>query len=125
MPYRCSHQRQSYSRPSAHGGHSTGLATKTAVQRTALQWQDPVCATSGCTNRLGLEYDHVEDWAHTHTTRTEAGQRLCHSCHRRKTLGQPPPPSPGGVDPPAGLADQLAAAVDAAKAHARSLFDPG
>ncbi len=59
----------------------------TAAQRTALQWQDPVCARRGCTNRLRLEYDHFEDWARTHTTRLEAGKRFCKPCHRLKTIG--------------------------------------
>ncbi|MBA3281554.1 MAG: DUF222 domain-containing protein [Acidimicrobiia bacterium] len=59
----------------------------TATQRTALQWQDPVCARRGCTNRLRLEYDHFEDWAATHTTRLEAGKRFCNPCHRLKTTG--------------------------------------
>lgn len=59
----------------------------TATQRTALQWQDPVCARKGCTNRLGLEYDHFEDWAHTHTTRVEAAKRFCRTCHRLKSIG--------------------------------------
>lgn len=59
----------------------------TATQRTALQWQDPVCANKGCTNRLGLEYDHFEDWADTHTTRVTAAKRFCRSCHRLKSIG--------------------------------------
>ena len=59
----------------------------TATQRTALQWQDPVCARKGCTNRLGLEYDHFEDWATTHTTRVDAAKRFCRACHRLKTTG--------------------------------------
>jgi hypothetical protein len=59
----------------------------TSEQRTALQWRDPVCARLGCDNRLGLQYDHFEDWAHTHTTRVEAGRRFCPPCHRLKTLG--------------------------------------
>ncbi len=58
-----------------------------AAQRTALQWQDPVCARQGCSNRLRLEYDHFEDWADTHTTRVEAGKRFCSSCHRLKSTG--------------------------------------
>jgi hypothetical protein len=56
-------------------------------QRTVLQWQDPVCARRGCSNRLGLEYDHFEDWALTHTTRTTAAKRFCHACHALKTAG--------------------------------------
>ena len=59
----------------------------TSEQRTALQWRDPVCARKGCDNRLGLQYDHFEDWAFTHTTRVEAGRRFCPPCHRLKTLG--------------------------------------
>lgn len=59
----------------------------TAEQRSALQWQDPVCARKGCSNRLRLEYDHFEDWADTHTTRTTAAKRFCHSCHVLKTSG--------------------------------------
>ena len=58
-----------------------------STQRTALQWQDPVCARKGCSNRLGLEYDHFEDWATTHTTRVEAAKRFCHGCHQLKSRG--------------------------------------
>ena len=47
----------------------------TSEQRTALQWQDPICARKGCANRLGLEYDHFEDWADTHTTRVDRRPR--------------------------------------------------
>jgi hypothetical protein len=59
----------------------------TAKQRTALQWQDPVCARKGCSNRLRLEYDHFEDWADTHTTRVPAAKRFCHPCHELKSRG--------------------------------------
>ena len=59
----------------------------TSEQRTALQWRDPICARKGCDHRLGLEYDHFEDWADTHTTRVAAGRRFCPPCHRLKTLG--------------------------------------
>jgi len=59
----------------------------TAAQRTALQWQDPVCARAGCSNRLRLEYDHFEDWASTHTTRVEAAKRFCPACHDLKSTG--------------------------------------
>jgi hypothetical protein len=59
----------------------------TATQRTTLQWHDPVCANRACSNRLRLEYDHLEDWAATRTTRTEAAKRFCPPCHRLKTLG--------------------------------------
>ena len=56
-------------------------------QKTVLQWQDPICARKGCSNRLGLEYDHFEDWALTRTTRSTAAKRFCHSCHALKTSG--------------------------------------
>jgi hypothetical protein len=56
-------------------------------QRTALQWQDPICAAKGCSNRLGLEYDHFEDWALTRTTRVGAAKRFCSACHAKKTAG--------------------------------------
>jgi hypothetical protein len=46
-----------------------------------------VCARKGCDNRLGLQYDHFEDWCHTHTTRVTAARRFCPPCHRLKTLG--------------------------------------
>ncbi len=59
----------------------------TAEQRTALQWKDPICARKGCSNRLGLEYDHFEDWATTRTTRVPAAKRFCHSCHFLKSSG--------------------------------------
>lgn len=59
----------------------------TSEQRTALQWRDPICARKGCTNRLGLQYDHFDDWARTHTTRVPAARRFCPPCHRLKTLG--------------------------------------
>lgn len=59
----------------------------TTEQRTALQWRDPICARKGCDHRLGLQYDHFEDWADTHTTRVPAARRFCPPCHRLKTLG--------------------------------------
>ena len=69
----------------------------TALQRTVLQWQDPVCARRGCNNRLGLEYDHFEDWADTRTTRTGSAKRFCRACHRLKTIGwHVPRPDPTG-----------------------------
>ena len=61
----------------------------TATQRTALQWQDPICARQGCSNRLRLEYDHFEDWADTHTTRVHGRQAVL-------------PPLPPAQVPPAG-----------------------
>ena len=101
----------------------------TSEQRTALQWRDPVCARKGCSNRLGLEYDHFEDWAATRTTRVSAGRRFCPPCHRLKTLGwhvsEPDadgqctftPPSTEVADPPppgATVIQELAEGIQAA-----------
>ena len=106
----------------------------TSEQRTALQWRDPVCARKGCDNRLGLQYDHFEDWADTHTTRVGAGRRFCPSCHRLKSRGwkvsepdadgqctfTPPPtgdpPSPPGATVVHELAEATRAALRARRA---------
>jgi hypothetical protein len=106
----------------------------TAKQRTALQWHDPVCARRGCSNRLRLEYDHFEDWAHTHTTRVPAAKRFCPSCHRLKSRGWKvsapdadgqctfTPPSEG---PTADDLTELTEALTAAAAAGRSPPDTG
>jgi len=47
----------------------------------------PDLCPQSCTNRLGLEYDHFEDWATTHTTRVEAAKRFCPACHQLKSRG--------------------------------------
>jgi hypothetical protein len=100
----------------------------TSEQRTALQWRDPVCARKGCDNRLGLQYDHFEDWAHTRTTRVDAGRRFCTPCHRLKTLGwnvsapdadgqctfTPPAPGPIADNGDPTLPHELAEAAQAA-----------
>jgi hypothetical protein len=57
----------------------------TALQVTAMQWRDPECTRLGCSNTVRLEYDHREDWAHTHVTRVDQSDRLCHHDHRLKT----------------------------------------
>jgi hypothetical protein len=83
-------------------------------QRTALQWQDPICAAKGCSNRLGLEYDHFEDWALTRTTRVGAAKRFCGACHAKKTAGwHVSPPDEHGqctFTPPRGHPDGKARA---------------
>ncbi len=108
-------------------------------QKTVLQWQDPICARKGCSNRLGLEYDHFEDWALTHTTRTTAAKRFCHSCHELKTAGwmvsEPdadgqcaftPPPTPYARGEPLDTGTQgdvlnrLRDGVDQAKSNRRA-----
>ena len=47
----------------------------------------PGVRPEGLLERLGLEYDHFEDWALTHTTRTTAAKRFCHADHAFKTAG--------------------------------------
>ncbi|HET6967990.1 MAG TPA: DUF222 domain-containing protein [Ornithinibacter sp.] len=110
-----------------------------AQQKTVLQWQDPVCARQGCSNRLGLEYDHFEDWARTHTTRTTAAKRFCHPCHALKTAGWTvsppdtdgqctftPPPAPAARGRPldtttqGDLITRLRHGIDQAKTNRRA-----
>jgi hypothetical protein len=58
----------------------------TALQRTVLQWETAgTCAVEGCTNNVRIEIDHVDPWAHTHTTDIDQLAGLCVHCHRRKT----------------------------------------
>jgi len=111
----------------------------TSEQRTALQWRDPICARKGCTNRLGLQYDHFEDWARTHTSRVDAARRFCPPCHRLKTLGwnvsEPdangqctftPPPAGDPPPPPSAMAmHELAdTAQNALRARRNALARP-
>lgn len=58
----------------------------TRHQRTALEWRDPGCVISGCTNRY-CEADHNEGWAITRDTRTGDLALLCGPHHHNKTLG--------------------------------------
>lgn len=94
----------------------------TAEQRTALQWQDPVCARRGCHNRLGLQYDHFDPWADTHQTCTTSAKRFCDPCHRLKTTGwhvsTPGPDGQCDFTPPDTPADRTAAAQACAAAVA-------
>jgi hypothetical protein len=106
----------------------------TSEQRTALQWRDPVCARKGCGNRLGLEYDHFEDWADTHTTRVPAAKRFCSACHQLKSRGwhvsdpdadgqctfTPPPTGDPPAPPGATVIEELAEATRAALRARRS-----
>jgi hypothetical protein len=98
----------------------------TANQRTALQWQHPICARKGCSNRLGLEYDHFEDWADTHTTRVPAAKRFCHPCHELKSRGwrvsEPDADGQCTFTPPdrRSVADAAASAVQAQRRRRRA-----
>jgi hypothetical protein len=64
----------------AHLGRSPN-----AYQLTALQWLYPTCAVEGCPRRLGVEWDHEEDWAKVKKTGLGNLQGLCHYHHRLKT----------------------------------------
>jgi hypothetical protein len=97
----------------------------TAEQRTALQWQDPVCARRGCHNRLRLEYDHFDPWAETKQTRSTSGKRFCHGCHHLKSTGwhvsAPGPDGQCDFTPPDTAEDRLAAAQACAEAVAAQI----
>jgi hypothetical protein len=94
----------------------------TAEQRTALQWQDPVCARRGCNNRLHLEYDHFDEWSKTKQTCTKSGKRFCEPCHQLKSIGwhvsAPGPDGQCDFTPPDTAADRAAAARACAEAVA-------
>jgi hypothetical protein len=85
----------------------------TALQRTVLEWETAgTCAVEGCTNNVRIEIDHVDPWAHTHTTDIDQLAGICSKCHRRKThegftLGPRLPTGkrhlhPPGAPPPPG-----------------------
>jgi hypothetical protein len=85
----------------------------TALQRTVLEWETAgTCAVEGCTNNVRIEIDHVDPWAHTHTTDIDQLAGICVHCHRRKThhgytLGPRLPTGkrhlhPPGAPPPPG-----------------------
>jgi hypothetical protein len=85
----------------------------TALQRTVLEWETAgTCAVEGCTNTVRIEIDHVDPWAHTHTTDIDQLAGICSRCHRRKThegftLGPRLPTGkrhlhPPGAPPPPG-----------------------
>ena len=59
--------------------------------RTALEWRDPECVTDGCAVQLGLEIDHVVDYAKGGPTALGNLGRLCPIHHDVKTYGRAPP----------------------------------
>ena len=71
------------------GRDIVGVAHKgrqpTAHQRSALDFIHPTCAAAGCNTRVGLDYDHREDWAKTKYTLYDQLDRLCRHCHGLKT----------------------------------------
>ncbi|MFP5325945.1 MAG: hypothetical protein ACLGHT_00510, partial [Acidimicrobiia bacterium] len=57
----------------------------TAVQRSALEWLSTGCDVAGCDNSVGIEVDHVDDWAKTRQTRLSRLRWLCSHHHDLKT----------------------------------------
>lgn len=56
-----------------------------AFQRTALEWLFPTCAVRGCNQSVRVQWDHREDWRHTHHTTLAELDGLCAFHHRLKT----------------------------------------
>ena len=57
----------------------------TAHQQTALEWLATECEVLGCNNTVGLETDHVEDWADTKVTLLSLLRKMCGHHHDLKT----------------------------------------
>jgi hypothetical protein len=55
-----------------------------AVQDSALEWLDPICAREGCSHPW-VQRDHREDWAKTKVTLVDLMDRLCPHDHDLKT----------------------------------------
>ena len=116
----------------------------TALQHTALEWIDPLCAAEGCNNIHRLEVDHRHDWAKTKRTTLDELDNLCRLHHRLKTChgwalvagrgkrafvppddprhpnNQPAPVTPVGED---GRPSAAAELVEAIRANARTQQD--
>ena len=56
--------------------------------RDAVETRDPTCVVPGCGSRLGLQIDHIHDFAHNGPTSLDNLCRLCRHHHRLKTLGR-------------------------------------
>ena len=56
--------------------------------RDALTVRDPECVVPGCGSRLGLQIDHIHDFAHNGPTSLDNLCRLCRHHHRLKTIGR-------------------------------------
>jgi hypothetical protein len=102
----------------------------TALQRTVLQWETAgTCAVEGCTNNVRIEIDHVDPWAHTHTTDIDQLAGICSRCHRRKThegftLGPRLPTGKRRLHPPGEHNEQPGEPVPAGQqAEQHGLFD--
>src|SRR5690606_19763596 len=72
-----------------------------AWQRSALLWQDPVCAEPGCHQRARLEADHVIPWTASKVTLASLLQWQCRFHHWRKTIRDMADVAAGRSGPPA------------------------
>ena len=70
------------------GQQVTGVAHlgrhPTATQESGLQWLYPTCAVEGCC-ASAAQWDHCEDWAHTHRTPFDGMDGYCCHHHDKKT----------------------------------------
>ena len=57
----------------------------TAFQQSALEWLSTGCDVLGCDNTVGLEIDHVDDWAETKMTKLGRLRCMCGHHHDLKT----------------------------------------
>ena len=73
-------------------GRVTDIATHTRhipqAIRDALTVRDPECVVPGCGSRLGLQIDHIHDFASNGPTSLDNLCRLCRHHHRLKTIGR-------------------------------------
>ena len=59
--------------------------TPNAVQKTVLQWRDPICSVEGCTRTARLENDHITEWSKDGPTELANLERKCSYHHRLKS----------------------------------------
>jgi hypothetical protein len=72
-----------------------------ALQKTVLQWRDPVCSVAGCTNAARLEADHIELWSRDGPTSLDNLELKCAFHHALKSRdGWTEAPGPAGTPRP-------------------------
>ena len=71
-----------------HRHHLASPATSPKPSATPSKRRDPTCVVPGCGSRLGLQIDHVHDFAHNGPTSLDNLCRLCRHHHRLKTIGR-------------------------------------
>lgn len=76
---------------------TNGQRPPLAIQRTALEWAQPLCCVEGCDNVARLQIDHMHERRHGGQTRLRNLQRLCTYHHDLKTrFGWTYEDQPGG-----------------------------